>query len=247
MIERERMVLAGSAAAIGVSSSLTQSLREQFGAENALRVISNGFDPEELAQIPKLNFEHPAVVYTGTFYPPKRSVEPLMAALQKVDELGRNQRPWAFHYYGYQGEYVRRVAEEHRVENRVVIHGNVPRREALAAVRGADLAVVISSIYERASLQDKGIVTGKVFEAIGVGTPLLVIAPEGSDLDGVLSVTGLGRRFAGTEIDGIAAFLQQTLNGETPPVSNPDPFSWINIVDRLDGVLREVLHAKRGD
>ena len=245
MIDRERMVLAGSAAAIGVSTSLTHSLREQFGTQNILRVISNGFDPEELAQIPKQNFDHPAVVYTGTFYPPKRSVEPLMAALQRVEQSGQNQKPWAFHYYGYQGDYVRRVAEEHRVANRVVLHGNVPRREALAAVRGANLAVVISSIYEHASLQDKGIVTGKVFEAIGVGTPLLVIAPEGSDLDGVLSVTGLGKRFAGTQIDAIATFLQETLQGDVPPASNPDPFSWINIVDRLDGVLREAIRGNR--
>jgi hypothetical protein len=100
---------------------------------------------------------------------------------------------------------------------------------------------VISSVYDRASLQDKGIVTGKVFEEIGVGTQLLVIAPEGSDLDGILAETGLGRRFAGTEVDRISACLQELISGGMTPARNPELFSWINISAQLDGVLRNSL------
>ena len=41
-------------------------------------------------------------------------------------------------------------------------------------VRGAGLAVVITSVNEPASLEDKGIVPAKIFEAIGLGTPTLL-------------------------------------------------------------------------
>src|SRR5262249_24201141 len=220
-IDKERTVLAASAAAIGVSPGLTQSLQDQFGRPKRSYVISNGFDPEELARTPKNHFGHFAIVYTGTFYPPKSAIQPLMAALQQVDRIDVHRSPWAFHYYGHKSSYVWRAAEDFGLAHRVVIHGSVSRQEALAAVRGANVAVVMSCIYERASLQDRGVVTGKVFEAIGCGTPLLVIAPQGSDLEGILAVTGLGKRFAGTEIDRIAAFLHDAMNDGTPRRINP--------------------------
>jgi hypothetical protein len=161
-----------------------------------------------------------------------------MAALQRVDRLDGDH---AFHYYGYQGDYVLGVASKFGVAHRVVIHGRVPRDEALAAVRGANVAVVVSSVHAQASLQDKGVVTGKVFEAIGLGTPLLVIAPEGSDLEAVIGATGNGKRFAGTEIDRIAGFLQDAMVGSTPCDLNAEPFNWKRIVEQLDGVLRTAI------
>jgi glycosyltransferase involved in cell wall biosynthesis len=238
-IEKEKALLAASSAVIGISPSLVESLRDQFRLTQTVNVITNGFDPEELARIPRHAFGHFAIVYTGQFYPPKSTVNPLMAALRTIDRSGSEQNHWAFHYYGYQGEYVRSVARHFGVEHRVVIGGRVPRPAALAAVRGADIAVVISSVYEQGSLQDKGVVTGKVFEAIGLGTPLLVIAPAGSDLEEVLAVTGLGKRFAGTEIDGIAGFLRDVMNGGRPRALSAEAFSWSNISHQFDRALRE--------
>ncbi len=244
LVEREREILAGSAASIGVSPSLCRSLQEQFGLPNPVYVITNGFDPEELAGVPRHSFGHFAIVYAGLFYPPKRGIEPLMAALKCVDRLGGNEIPWAFHYYGHQVDYVRGAARDSEVEHRVVVHGSVPRPDALSAVKGANIAVVISSVYEQSSLQDKGIVTGKVFDAIGLGTPLLVIAPEGSDLEGVLAATGLGGRFSGTEMERMAAFLRDSMNGGAPRASTAEIFGWPGIVEQLDGVLRKVLVAR---
>ncbi len=234
-----------SAATIGVSPSLAGSLQEEFALLKATHVITNGFDPEELARVPKLDFGHFAIVYTGSFYPPKRGVEPLMAAMQRLDSVVPPDDRWAFHYYGNQGDYVRRVADAFRVGHRTLIHGSVPRAEALCAIRGASVAVVISSIFERASLAEKGIVTGKVFEEIGLGAPLLVIAPEGSDLDGILATTGLGKRFAGTEIDGIVAFLRERMDGGELRPRNTEMYSWASIGDQLDAVLRDSLAAGR--
>jgi glycosyltransferase involved in cell wall biosynthesis len=244
-VKKESELLAASTAVIGISPSLAESLRNQFGLTRTVNVITNGFDPEESGGIPRLGFGHFAIVYTGQFYPPKSTVDPLMAALRKIDRAADSQMGWAFHYYGYQGEYVRRVARDFGVEHRVVIGGRVPRSEALAAVRGANIAVVISSVYEEGSLQDKGVVTGKVFEAVGLGTPLLVIAPDGSDLEGILEVTGLGKRFSGTQIDQIAAFLRDVMRGRVPGAINSDSYSWSTISLEFDRVLREALASRR--
>ena len=243
VVKLERIVVQASAATIGVSPSLAQSLQDEFALAKATSVISNGFDPEEMSAVERHDFGHFAIVYTGTFYPPKRAVEPLMAALERLDTVTPASDDWAFHYYGPQDDYVQRAAESFRVGHRTRTHGVVPRAEALSAVHGAGVAVVISSVYERASLEEKGIVTGKVFEEIGLGAPTLVIAPEGSDLAGILAATGLGRRFAGTQIDGIVDFLRERMNDPAPQPLDTSRFSWANIGAKLDGVLRGCLDA----
>ena len=62
-------------------------------------------------------------------------------------------------------------------------------------MKGAGVAVVITSVVESATPEDNGMVTGKIFEAIGLGTPTLLIAPAGSDANVVAETTGLARSF----------------------------------------------------
>jgi hypothetical protein len=87
-------------------------------------------------------------------------------------------------------------------------------------------------------MEDKGIVTGKVFETLGLGRPVLLIAPYGSDATVIAESTGLGKRFAGDDIDGMALFLKDLiLSGETLKAKNIDAYAWMNIIKRLDSVL----------
>jgi glycosyltransferase involved in cell wall biosynthesis len=118
------------------------------------------------------------------------------------------------------------------------LHGGVSRREALSALRGAAVAVVITSIAEEASLEDRGIVTGKIFEAVGLGTPVLAVAPRGSDIEEILERTRLGQRFAGSEIDQMEEFLVRAIDLPRLQSSEREVYSWANIARRLDDVLR---------
>jgi hypothetical protein len=148
-----------------------------------------------------------------------------------------------FHYYGPHGSRVRDDADRFGVSDKVVIHEVVPRATALAAVKGAGVAVVITSVEANAPLEDNGIVTGKIFEPIGLGTPVLVIAPDGSDAGVVAETTGLGRRYPASDVDGIAAFLGDLMDGKAFEPKDTAAYSWENLVNRLDGVLRGVISA----
>ena len=56
--------------------------------------------------------------------------------------------------------------------------------------------------------------TGKIFEAIGVGTPVLLIAPKGSDAATTTEPTGLVKSFLGADIQGMASFLKDVVDGQ---------------------------------
>jgi hypothetical protein len=86
-------------------------------------------------------------------------------------------------------------------------------------------------------------VTGKIFEPIGLGTPVLIIAPDGSDISVVAETTGLGRRHRASDVDGIASFLDELMGGRTLEAKDVAAYAWGNLVRTLDGVLREAVRA----
>ena len=111
----------------------------------------------------------------------------------------------------------------------------------MGAIRGAGAAVVITSISPEGTTEDRGIVTGKVFDAIGLGTPIVAIAPRGSDLEGILRTAGMGRCFTGDDIEGIAQYLKELMTGERPVAGASGAFSWPTLAIQVDAVLRRAV------
>ncbi len=243
-IQEEANLLEGCAAVTIVSPSWGVGLDRTYSVGAKLHVVTNGYDHNEMTDVKAYDFGHCAFVYTGTFYPPKRVISPILDALRQLKEdLGENSSKWYFHYYGTDEYHVREQAERFGLSDRIVLHGRVSRREALSAIKGATLSVVITSIEDEGTLEDKGIVTGKIFEAIGLGTPVLLIAPKGSDATTTTETTGLVKSFLGTDIQGMASFLKDVVRGQVPDPRNVEMFSWTNIVKNLDGVLREAISS----
>ncbi len=166
-----------------------------------------------------------------------------MAALRQLHEVGHRQVPWIFHYYGGDGQHVSDEAKRFGVTERVVVHGTVSRAAALSAVKGAGVSVVITSVEATAGLEANGMVTGKIFEAIGLGTPTLIVAPDGSDANVVAETTGLARRYAAADVDGISTFLSDLMGGQLLQPKDTAAFAWGSLVSGLDGVLRRIVKA----
>jgi glycosyltransferase involved in cell wall biosynthesis len=241
-IQEEKRLLLDCAAVTTVSPSLGSIISQCFGLEEKIHVITNGYDPEELAEVQPYNFGHFAIVYTGTFYPPKRVISPVMAALKGLKELTRDrERNWYFHYYGGHASHVREEAKRFKVEDRVVLHGSVPRAEALSAICGAGIAVVITSVAEKPTVEDQGIVSAKVFEALGLGIPTLVVAPSGSDVELIVKPTGLAQIFSASEIDGMALFLQKKICGQKVQLRGSANLAWPTLAQTLASVLQTAI------
>jgi hypothetical protein len=238
-VREEASLLADCAAATIVSPSWGEAMDRRFALGPKLHVITNGYDPEELADVKPYEFGHFAIVYAGGFYPPKRVISPVMAALKRLKETmhGRGGE-WYFHYYGGQAGHVREEAERFGVMEQIVLHGSVSRAEALAAVKGAGVAVVITTVTEEATMADKGIMTGKVFEPLGLGTPILLVSPPGSDVEIMAETTGLAQRFTGSDVAGMASFLAGVISGRTIIPKGVEAYAWTSIARRFDAILR---------
>jgi glycosyltransferase involved in cell wall biosynthesis len=247
-IQEELTLLAGCSAVTIVSRSWALSLDQRFSLGSKLHVVTNGYDPEELANLEPYDFGHFAIVYTGKFYPPKRVITPIMAALKSLKATGTEKNgEWYFHYYGHDVNHVREEAERFDVMDRVFMHGSVSRVDVLSAVRGAGVAVVIASVTGEGTQEDTGIVTGKIFEPLGLGTPILLIAPPGSDATEIVEETGRGRRVAGTDIEGITHFFLETMAAKRQAGACTSRYSWPVLASKFDEILKNVLASKAGD
>lgn len=238
-IREEARLLADCAAATIVSPSWASAMDHRFGLGSKLHVVTNGYDAEQLGNVEPYDFGHFAIVYAGNFYPPKRVISPVMAALANLKEsINGKMGEWYFHYYGAHENHVRSEAERFHVMEKVKLHGNVLRAEALSALRGAGVAVVITSVSEKSTTEENGIVTGKLFEALGLGIPVMVVSPSGSDVESVIETTGLARIFAASNTDGLVSFLTDVILGRVPKPNNPEIYAWTNIGKRIDAILR---------
>lgn len=245
-VREEASLLQGCAAVTIVSPSWGADLDRRYGVGAKLHVVTSGYDPSEMAAVKPYDFGHSAIVNTGNFHLPNQSVASFLAALKHLKEsFSEASEKWYFHYYGGQGDHVREQADRFGLNDRIVLHGRVSRREALSAVKGANLAVVISSVYDQSSLKDKGIVPGKIFEAIGLGTPVLLIAPHGNDATALMTSTGLVKSFTGSDTQGMVSLLKDVIRGQAPQPKNIEICSWATISRNLDVILRGVVARDR--
>lgn len=240
LMDTERATARDASAIITVSKSLAETVRAVTGESEKIHVITNGYDPEETKAVAPATSSNGGMVYAGLFYPPKRVVGPVFAAMRKVlngGEVGAER--CKFHYYGDHIDHVRESAQRYGVSDQVIIYGNRPRHEVLAAAKGANLNIVITTSRPKAGLSEKGMITGKIFELLGLRRPILLIAPEGADAEEVLGDCGV--RCTGDDIEGIAGAMTRYLKDRADDNPVTQDYAWPNIAGRMAEVLNRVV------
>lgn len=237
---KESKLLQSCAAASVVSNSMALFLEKQFDISGKVFVVPNGYDGDEYHHVVPHCFDHFSIIYAGVFFLPMRSVELIMKVLHALE--ARNlTKPFFFHYYGPNVDYVRSVAKRYKCDKHVVLHGNVPRAECLSAIKGSGVAIVIVSEINSTDLGERGVVTGKIFEPIGLGTPIMVVAPSGFDVEQIVETTGNGAVFPPHEIVAMADFIVARMEGVELQKGHPEIYGWENIGVQMDRMLRDVI------
>ncbi len=239
IIHEEKRLLAEAGAVVIVSNGFKEKLAQTTGI-NKITVITNGYDSKLLNSIEPKSFSEPAFVYTGRFMPPLSTPLPIMAALAKLQQLAP-EKPWKFHYYGQNGEIVEKAAQKYGLQSRVINHNIADRKECLAATKGARGSFVSISEKRWADTAERGIITGKIFEPLGLNTPVIAITPHDSEVAHIVQNTNGGRAFWAGEIAEMAAYLKELLSTDIKPQSHSTAYSWQELGKRYSNLLKEVI------
>jgi glycosyltransferase involved in cell wall biosynthesis len=194
----------------------TEPVRQDFARRYSAMAhkfvtIPNGFDPDEFADIvPRRTVDASKTVLThaGCFYG-KRRPDAIFQSLAQFERQGLPKHDVVLQLLGAEycdGVPLKEIAAKYGVTDRVRIMGEVPHRHALEYSRGSDIQLLVGFSGPGSDLQ----IPGKLFEYMGVGQPILALAPPHSAIAAAMnSVKGLGEVCNPDDPSAIAAAIKR--------------------------------------
>lgn len=151
------------------------------------------------------------IVYTGTLYPKHRDPLPLLEAIAKLIAVGKIDKTAVIvEFYGERIELVRELAQRMEYHSFIEIKGHVNRETALRAQRTSGLLLLLES----PEIEARGVLTGKLFEYIASGRPILCIGSDPDyEIGKVLAATGTGIVIGPKRYKDLESLVLETING----------------------------------
>lgn len=201
-----------------VSSPLAVILGRKYGRK--VSVIYNGFDPEDYENLPtKKSYPQDGVfriTYTGSIYAGRQDPSPLFQAVSQLHDAGSlTPDRLQIIFYGNNADMTF-LAEKFNIGSYVQYGGFLPRQQALWFQRDADVLLFLE--FESSYVQ--GILTGKLFEYLFAGPPILSVGIGADDSAAtVLRETKRGESFGnqvGLIAQMIVLLMEAKRNGSIP-------------------------------
>jgi glycosyltransferase involved in cell wall biosynthesis len=177
----ERSVMAEADAITTVTYGFAENFKKKFGKEiQRIEVIHNGFDPNDYRDIVQPPDDGKfTLAYPGIFYKERNprllleTVAELIAEKKVEREKIVLRFAGVFDYPGYSDniDCVHRL----QLEDIVDIKGNLPHKEALKMMKGADVLMLIGDTAPGSGVY----IPGKLYEYMAIGHPILALSVEG--------------------------------------------------------------------
>lgn len=200
-LERETVTLSDVVVHVTQGTLKETRVRYPDQPDSKFVCISNGYDPKLLQQFKSQPGAGPGfrVTYAGTVYS-MSTPKPYLDALDSLPEEIRSQ---------VETRFLGRVTESEAplLENRksrVQTTGFLPQAEVFRRLEETDYLLV--------NIKDPTMATGKMYEYICTGKPILAVAPVPGEIDDLLRQTKTGWCADPGDAEGIRAMLLQAFD-----------------------------------
>jgi len=234
--------MADAAASLTVSPSLVEYLQGFAPDKGKIHLLTNGFDSTlrnellagQVANSPDLRN---TILYPGRLYPPKIVLTPLLEAIKEFNS--RTGSRIRLHYCGPSNEYALSEVRATGTEDLCDVQGSLPRSTTLSMQARAMINCVICGVDIRAEGFRRGILTGKLFDCLSVERPILIIAPENSDVAKMFAGRA-GVECVPAKMDRIVEAIGRLRNAKLN-AADYEEYSWSKLSHMLDGLLMSIL------
>ena len=199
MHERVARLVAGYADAITCVSEAISEETLSLDPRGAVHTIPNGCDFDDVVGLDRAPSERFRITHTGSFFG-RRDPRPFLAALAEsgLDVHAR--------FLGDFREADRAWAETLALGDRLELIPYAPRAASLALQRDSEALLLL---IPEADGRGRGVLSGKVFEYIAVGRPILAVVPPDGAAAELIRETGAGVVVAPDDVEGIGEGLAQ--------------------------------------
>jgi len=210
--ERLARLVVGRADAVScVSEAIADEVRA-LAPRGIVRTIPNGCDFDDFAGLEYRPGSRFRITHTGSFFG-KRDPKPFLQALRDsgLDVVAR--------FVGDFRSTDREWAEGLALGDRLELVDYAPRTESLRLQRDSEALLLL---VPDAGGRGRGVLSGKVFEYLAAGRPILAVVPPDGAAAGLIRETGAGVVVAPDDVDGIrdalAGLHTRFANGGLPAV-----------------------------
>ena len=225
---------------LAVSSGVKTDLesRHKYRAEKRWSILFNGYDEEDFFGIVPIRKDNKfTITYTGSFFgefSPEYLLRSLEELHQEDKELLKNLH---LRFIGRKAGPILNRIESSSVKYLIENIPYVPHKKSLAYLLGTNISLLIIDDAPN----NCGILTGKLFEYIGAGHPIIALAPEG-DAAKLIKKNGLGIVIPPKNVEKIKNELKHLIKNYEKGKSRSQPN--INVMNQFK---RKTLTAKLAD
>jgi glycosyltransferase involved in cell wall biosynthesis len=226
----EKNVLRKADRIITIGSTLKKIFSSKVpGITRKIDVISNGYDDGDFNNVKPSTPDIFTISYTGTLsdtYP----IDGFMSALNKFKERGN----------GFKLKFIGTVSPKQKEfmlssvdQSNIEFIGSVDHITAIRYMIESSLLLLIIPDHK----SSKSIITGKLFEYIASGKPVLCLGPVDGDAATILELYGFGKCFSYRDINSIENFIFSAISNPVNLQSKSIELSHRNIVKKLVSFL----------
>ena len=238
----EASILKSSSGLVTISQPHAEQMKSCY--DKPICVVRNGFDPEDykFSNSKEKSPQPIRIVHTGTIYHGKRSPEPLLRSLAKMEKKNKNFR---LSFVGRYAETLTPLVARYGLQEIVEVHGQVSRKKSIMEQTKADILLLL--LWDNP--EEEGNYSGKFFDYLGARKPILLIGPKNNVAAKVIEKFSIG--YTSTDFVEIENFLLLQLSKSdsqnySRAYANADlsMFTRASQVNVLDDFLKKIIESE---
>ena len=232
----EKNVLSDADKIITVSAEVGKLLSKKIPHSPAkIAVIPNGYDDSDFVQAVPVQNEIFTITYTGTISATYRIEQFVEAVCQLPGKVREGIR---IRFVGNVPNEIIDLFNRKNLSTMVEVMGYIPHEQAVGQMKGASM--LLMAIPD--TPDNKGIVTGKLFEYLAACKPVLAIGPKDGDVEILLEKCQAGKLFSYQDTEGMKNYILEIYRQYSTGTSNFQPsgiekYTRINLTKELSGYL----------
>jgi glycosyltransferase involved in cell wall biosynthesis len=209
---REKFCIQHADVLITISKPLAVVLQDSYPSKK-VEVIANGYDPEDYPELVMLNDKkfspssQVIISYTGMIYEGKRDPSPLLIAVNELIDSGEIKKDECIvNFYGPSKNVLHKIIHlgdfnRHKFIN---VFDQVGRKASIDIQKKSDILLLL----EWSDVSSRGVLTGKLFEYLVSGRPILGVGVHPESEAGLL-ICKAQAGLVSSDVDVIKKLLRQ--------------------------------------